>query len=110
MNAEMSDLFGAPMGDPVSSNLSGMPQMMAEERSVAEPIPLNAGTHSPPQSHVTSEWHSVTNALNQHIVACSKELTNLDVTKDAGQLEHGQQLAINIEHAARALGALRSIP
>ena len=113
MNAEMSEMFGEPIGGAMPSASSLPPTMapMTGPSSMDRPLrdtvpgmhPMDAaGRHDvAPQPEATA----AAAALTSHIAACAAELTQVGVA----DLDRSLLLAKNVEHAAHAIAALRVV-
>ena len=99
MNAEMSELFGEPMGEVgISESL----QPPLTKHAAASPNVSHAAAPTAARPQHTWASSEAASALSSHIELCREELARVG-TND---LSRGLLLAQNIESSARALQAL----
>ena len=103
MNAEMSALFGSPVGD---AGLSTGQQSVPEIQHRATPSEIQHAVAALSQSHPSAA--EATAALYARIAMCSVELGRLGAI-ESSDLDRSMKLATNIAEAARAIRYLKEL-
>ena len=103
MNAEMSALFGSPVGD---AGLSTGQQSVPEIQGRATSSEIQHAVATLRESHPSAA--EATAALYARIAMCSVELGRLGAIEPS-DLDRGMKLASNIAEAARAIRYLKEL-